>query len=243
MYDLKLGKRDDYHHAAQNRIEHAIEAELFRGDGKLTVDRQDQQRIKFSGSDQLRDVRDIHEEERLEQLRDHLMRAKKQDDFPFRPVTDSVHLAEDDAEEDDLAAKPEHFHDHPENEIRFETQLANERVAQHDPPNLKIAAHPSHRFHSFPLMETPRHRTAVLRATSLIPVTERRTHRKSLATFSALLVQAGVRARWFHLSPAPEKLNHEEKAEGHERGSLHPRDLDALLYRSDRFRAEAIVRR
>ena len=69
------------------------------------------------------------------------MRAEEQDDFPLRPVADLVHLTEDDAEENDLAAEPEHFHDHPEDKIRFEAQLANERVAQHDPPNLKIAAH------------------------------------------------------------------------------------------------------
>src|ERR1700731_757398 len=69
------------------------------------------------------------------------MRAKKQDYFPFRPVSDSVHLTKDDTEENNLAAEPEHLHDHPKNEIRFEAQLANERVAQHDPPNLKIAAH------------------------------------------------------------------------------------------------------
>ena len=88
----------------------------------------------------------IDEEKRLEQLRDHLMRADEQDDFPFRPVADVIDLAEDDAEEDDLTAKPEHFHHHPENEIRLEAQLANKRVAQHDPVNFKIASHRANLF-------------------------------------------------------------------------------------------------
>ena len=52
-----------------------------------------------------------------------------------------VDLPEDDAEENDLAAEPEHFHDHPKNEIGLEAQLADERVAQHDPPDFKVTPH------------------------------------------------------------------------------------------------------
>src|SRR5205814_6431928 len=70
------------------------------------------------------------------------MCAEQQDHFPFRPVTDSIHLTEDDAKENDLAAEPEDFHDHPEKEVRLEAQLADKRVAQHDSPNLKVAPHP-----------------------------------------------------------------------------------------------------
>jgi hypothetical protein len=31
-----------------------------------------------------------------------------------------------------LADEPQHFHEHPEEEVRFETHLADERVAKHD---------------------------------------------------------------------------------------------------------------
>ena len=138
---MQLGKRDDDHDRAEKRVDHAVETELFRRDGELTVDRQDEKRIEFSGADQFRDVRDVDEEEGLEQLRDDLMRADEQDHFPFRPVADPVDLTEDDAEEKNLAAKPEHLHDHPENEIRLEAHLANERVAQHDRVNFEVTAH------------------------------------------------------------------------------------------------------
>jgi hypothetical protein len=78
---------------------------------------------------------------RLEQLRDDLVRADEQDHLPFRPVADLVDLPEDDTEEENLAAKPKHLHDHPEDEIGLETHLADERVAQHDRVNFEVASH------------------------------------------------------------------------------------------------------
>jgi hypothetical protein len=51
-------------------------------------------------------------------------------------------LTENDAEKGDLAAKPKYLYDQPKDEIRLETHFANERIAQHDPPNLKVAPHP-----------------------------------------------------------------------------------------------------
>jgi len=74
-------------------------------------------------------------------LRDHLVSADEEDHFPFRPTADPIDLPENDAEESDLAAEPKDFHDHPENKVRLETQLADERVAQHDSPDLEIATH------------------------------------------------------------------------------------------------------
>ena len=84
---------------------------------------------------------DVNEEKGLEKLRDDLMRPDEQDDLPFRPVADPVDLTENDAEENDLAAEPEHFHHHPEDEVRLETHLADERVAQHDGIDLDITPH------------------------------------------------------------------------------------------------------
>src|SRR5438067_7163669 len=139
--DLQLRQRDDHDDAAEDRVQHAVESELFRGNGELAVDREDEERIEPTGADQLRDVGDIDEEKRLEQLRDHLVGPDEEDDFPLRPITDVIDLPEDDPEENDLAAEPEHFHDHPKNEVHLETQLADERVAQHDSPDLEVAAH------------------------------------------------------------------------------------------------------
>jgi hypothetical protein len=38
-----------------------------------------------------------------------------------------------------LAAKPEDLGQHPEDEVRFETHLANERISQHDRVDFEIA--------------------------------------------------------------------------------------------------------
>ena len=43
--DVKIRERDDDDDSAEDRVEHAIEAELFRGDGELTVDRQNEERV------------------------------------------------------------------------------------------------------------------------------------------------------------------------------------------------------
>ena len=139
--DMQLGKRHDDHHAAQERVKDAIETELLRGNGELAVDRQCEEGVQFSGPDQLGDIGNVDEEKRLEQLRDHLVGADQQDHLPLCPITEAVDLAKDDAEESDLAAKPKDFHDHPEDKVCFETQLPDERVAQHDSPDGEITAH------------------------------------------------------------------------------------------------------
>ena len=69
------------------------------------------------------------------------MRAHEQYHFPFRPVPDAIDLAKNDTEEKNLTAKPEHLHQHPEDEIRLEAHLANKRVAHHDPVNFEITSH------------------------------------------------------------------------------------------------------
>ena len=69
------------------------------------------------------------------------MGADEQHDFPLGPVADAVDLSENDTEENDLTAKPENFDDHPEQEIRLEAHLADERVAQHDGVDVDVTAH------------------------------------------------------------------------------------------------------
>ncbi len=114
---------------------------MFAGNGKLTVDRQHEQRIEFSRADQFRDIREVDEKKALEDLRDHLVGADKQHHFPFRPVADAIDLSENDAEENNLSAKPKDLDNHPEQEICLETHLANEGVAQHDGVDFDVTAH------------------------------------------------------------------------------------------------------
>src|SRR5439155_17026686 len=93
------------------------------------------------GADEFRNGGDVDEKERLEKLRDHLVGADEQNHLPFCPIADAVDIAEDDGEKSDLADEPQHFHQHPKQEVRFETQLADERVAKHDGINLEIPSH------------------------------------------------------------------------------------------------------
>src|ERR1043166_3424569 len=92
--DLQLRERDNHDNRAEDGVEDTVEAELFSGDGELAVDRQNKKRIEFPGSDEFRNIRDVHEEKRLEQLRDHLVSADEQNHLPFRPVADLVDLPE-----------------------------------------------------------------------------------------------------------------------------------------------------
>jgi len=65
-HDLQFGQGDDHHRGAQECVQDAVEPELFRRDGELAVDRQDQERIEPAGPDELGNVRNVNEEECLE---------------------------------------------------------------------------------------------------------------------------------------------------------------------------------
>ena len=69
------------------------------------------------------------------------MRADEQHDLPLCPVTNAIDIPENDAEEDNLPAEPKDLHDHPQEKVRLETQLADERVAQHDGVDLDVTPH------------------------------------------------------------------------------------------------------
>src|SRR5205085_7034463 len=145
--DPEFGQRYANNDTTQRRVDYTIEAELLGRNRKLTVDGQYQHGIEFSGADQFGDVGNIDEEKSLKKLRDHLIGANQQDDFPFCPIADAVDISKNDAEKHDLSAKPEHLHHHPEQEVRFETHLANERVPKHDRVNLDVT--PEHVSLSF----------------------------------------------------------------------------------------------
>jgi hypothetical protein len=67
--------------------------------------------------------------------------ADQQYHFPFRPVANVIDIPKNDAEKNDLAAEPENFHRHPQQEVRFEAQIADKRIAQHDGINFDVTAH------------------------------------------------------------------------------------------------------
>src|SRR6266446_7653372 len=101
--DVQTRERKDDHRRADERVDHAIEPELFRGDRKLAVHRQDEERIELPGTHQLRNVRDVDEEKRLEKLPDNLVRADEQHHLPLRPIANLIDLTKDDAEKKNLA--------------------------------------------------------------------------------------------------------------------------------------------
>src|ERR1051326_113367 len=136
----ELRQRKDDDHAADDRIHDTVEPELFCRNRELAVDWQDKERIELARAHQFGDGGDVGKKERLEKLRDHLMRADEQNDFPFCPITDAVDIAEDDREENDLADEPEDFDQHPKEEIRLEAHLANERIAKHDRIDLDVTS-------------------------------------------------------------------------------------------------------
>src|ERR1700730_1437810 len=143
--EFRQGNADDY--AANGRVNDAVETELFGRNGELAVHRQDEERVELSGADELGNVGHVDEKERLEKLGDHLMGADEQDHFPFCPITDAIDIAENDGEKNDLADEPKHFHQHPEKKVRFETHLADQRVAKHD--GIDVDVTPEHGCLSF----------------------------------------------------------------------------------------------
>src|SRR4030095_4194043 len=131
-HDIELEQRNNNHDGAKQRVDDAVERELFRGHRELAVDWQHPNGIQFSGAHELGDVRDVHEKERLEELRDNLVCADQQDHFPFCPVTDAIDISKNDAEKNDLAAEPQNLHHHPQQEVCLKAHVPDERVAQHD---------------------------------------------------------------------------------------------------------------
>ena len=69
------------------------------------------------------------------------MCADQQHHFPFRPVAYVIDIPKNDAEENDLPAEPKNLDHHPQQEVRLETQIPDERVAQHDGIDFDVTAH------------------------------------------------------------------------------------------------------
>jgi hypothetical protein len=52
-----------------------------------------------------------------------------------------IDIAKNDAEKNDLAAKPQNLHHHPQQEVSLKTQVSDERVAKHDGIDFDVTAH------------------------------------------------------------------------------------------------------
>jgi hypothetical protein len=52
-----------------------------------------------------------------------------------------IDISKNDAEKNDLPAEPKNLDHHPQQEVRFETQIPDERVAQHDGIDFDVTAH------------------------------------------------------------------------------------------------------
>src|SRR5215813_6062700 len=140
-HHAQLGEREANYDGPERRVDKAVEPELFRGHRKLAVDRQHQNGIQFSRAHELGNVCDVNEKERLEELRDNLVCADQQHHFPFCPVTDVIDITKNDAEKDDLAAEPQNLDHHPQQEVRLEAHVPDERVAQHDGIDFDVTVH------------------------------------------------------------------------------------------------------
>src|SRR5258707_10427612 len=140
-HHAQLGQRDTNHGGAQQSVDNAVEPELFRGNRELAVDWQHQNGIQFSHPHELGDICEVHKKESLEKLCDDLVRPDQQHDLPFHPVADVIDISKNDAEKNDLPAEPKNLDDHPQQKVRLETQIPDERVAQHDGIDFDVTAH------------------------------------------------------------------------------------------------------
>src|SRR5436305_716596 len=81
-----------------------------RGSNKM---QHHQQGIQFSRAHEFRNVRDVNKKECLIKLGNHLVRADEQHDLPLCPITNTIDIAKNVAEENNLPAEPKDLHDHP----------------------------------------------------------------------------------------------------------------------------------
>ena len=71
--DAEPRQTKDHNHDAHQRVHKAVQPELTGGNGELRVDRLQQREIHSPGSNQLRDIGQVHKKEPLKELRDQLV--------------------------------------------------------------------------------------------------------------------------------------------------------------------------
>ena len=89
-------------------VDEAAEVHLPEGNDKARVDRQQQEKIEFSGADEFGKIGAIDEEECLEDLLDEMARADEHHDLPFGPGADVVRVQIEHADETQLQSEPKH---------------------------------------------------------------------------------------------------------------------------------------
>ena len=123
-------------------VDEIIESELFGGYGELRIDRLKQEEVEPAGADEFGQIGQVGVKERLKDLGDELMRSDEQDDLPFCPISDPVHVAKDHFKENDLPDEPKQLDSHPKQEVRLEGHFADHRVAKHDGIDFSVSAQP-----------------------------------------------------------------------------------------------------
>src|ERR1041384_6759287 len=140
-HHIQLEQRNQNNYGPKHYVADAVEPELVRGDRELEVAWQEQNGIQFSRAHELRNICDVHKKERLKQLRNNLVSTDQQHHLPFCPVTDAIDIPKNDAEKNDLAAEPKNLYHHPQQEVRLEAHVPDERVAQHNGIDFDVTAH------------------------------------------------------------------------------------------------------
>jgi hypothetical protein len=138
--DRHLDEGRDNKQNANERIDEIIESKLLCGYGELRIDRLKQKEVEPTGADELGQIGQVHVKESLKDLGDELMSSDQHNDLPFRPVSNPVHITEDDLDENDLSDEPQQLDSHPKQEVCLESHFADHRVAEHDGIDLSVPA-------------------------------------------------------------------------------------------------------
>ena len=109
-------------------VDERTEIHFSQREEEARVDRQQQHEVESPGADEFGHLHAIGQEEGLENLLDEMRHAEQQHHFPLRPVADVIGVRIDDDDERELQREPKHLNHDPEQEVRLEAHLANDRV-------------------------------------------------------------------------------------------------------------------
>ena len=118
----------NHHRHGGGGIDEAAQVHLPEGNHEPGVHRQEQHEIEFARADELGKLSAVGQKNGRENLLNKMARAQQHHHLPLRPGANPIGMRVDDREERQLQREPEHLHDDPKEEVRFETHLAHDRV-------------------------------------------------------------------------------------------------------------------
>ena len=101
--DRQLHQAEHHNRHAHQRVDDVIHPKFPRRYRELCIDRQHEEKVQPARADKIGQFRDVHVEERLENLRGDLVRADKHHALPLRPVANPLGVREEDLEKHDLS--------------------------------------------------------------------------------------------------------------------------------------------